>query len=306
MPSLLHEGLLELIRDKPELMARLLQELLHVDVPHFTEARLTDATLSQPLPAEFRADAVVLLIEGQPVFGCVVEAQLKEDERKLYSWPVYVATARARYECPFVLVVVTPYDEVASWAARPIELGGNQRYQPLVIGPPGIPVVTDPVWAITEPELAILSALAHGRGDPVTALNVTLAALTGVASLPADQQVLYFHLVRSAVGEAARKAFEMLPQRYFKYLTEEELERMRKAELKARAEGVAEGRAEGVAEGRAEGVAEGMAAALVSVLEGRGFTLPSHLREELARKPQQELAQLLRRAGTVERAEDLL
>ncbi len=50
MPSLLHEGLLELIRDRPRFVASLLEELLHVAVPPFTEARLTDAAFTQPLP----------------------------------------------------------------------------------------------------------------------------------------------------------------------------------------------------------------------------------------------------------------
>jgi hypothetical protein len=49
MPSLLHEGLLDLIRERPELVAQLLRQLLHVDVPSFTEARLADTTLTKGL-----------------------------------------------------------------------------------------------------------------------------------------------------------------------------------------------------------------------------------------------------------------
>ena len=35
-------------------------------------------------PAEYRADLVVLLYDGKPVLGIVVEAQLSPDEHKRY------------------------------------------------------------------------------------------------------------------------------------------------------------------------------------------------------------------------------
>ena len=59
MPSLLHEGILELIRARPGFAADLLRQLLHVDVPPFTEARLAEATLNDLVPVEYRADAVI-------------------------------------------------------------------------------------------------------------------------------------------------------------------------------------------------------------------------------------------------------
>ena len=60
MPSLLHEGLLDLIRERPEFVAQLLRDLLRLDVPHFTEARLADPVLNEPIPTEYCADAVIL------------------------------------------------------------------------------------------------------------------------------------------------------------------------------------------------------------------------------------------------------
>jgi len=295
MPSLLHEGILELIRERPEFVADLLRELLHVEVPAFNEARLADATLSQPLPAEYRADAVVLFIGDRPVFGCIVEAQLAEDPKKSFSWPVYTVNARARYQCAFVLVVVTPSESVAVWASRPIALGGGQHWSPLVLGPSGIPIITDPIAAIAEPELALLSALAHAKSDTPLALPVALAALAGVASIAAEQQVLYFHLLRAAVGDAARKAFDMLPHyRLEKYLTEEERQRMRDAYAK------------GIAEGRSEGRSEGLTLALVTVLEGRGLVISAEQRDRLATKSAGELSEMLGRSGLVAHVEDLL
>ena len=113
MPSLLHEGILELIRERPGFAADLLRQILHVDVPAFTEARLAEAALNDLVPVEYRADAVILFVDGRPVFGCVVEAQLSEDPRKAFTWPMYAVNARARHECPFVVLIIAPDETVA-------------------------------------------------------------------------------------------------------------------------------------------------------------------------------------------------
>jgi hypothetical protein len=54
MPSLLHEGILALVREKPAFAAELLREVLHVPVPAFTSARLAEATLNDLVPTEYR------------------------------------------------------------------------------------------------------------------------------------------------------------------------------------------------------------------------------------------------------------
>jgi hypothetical protein len=75
-------------------------ELLRVEVPHFAEARLAEATLNELVPVEYHADAVVLfdVVDGQrrPVFGAIFEVQLQRDDRKPYTWPLYATAARAR------------------------------------------------------------------------------------------------------------------------------------------------------------------------------------------------------------------
>jgi hypothetical protein len=68
-PSLIHEGVIALVRDQPAFAASLLRDLFHVDVPRFDEARLTEATLSQLLPVEYQADAVVLFAAGGDLFA---------------------------------------------------------------------------------------------------------------------------------------------------------------------------------------------------------------------------------------------
>jgi hypothetical protein len=67
--------------------------------------------------------------------------------------------------CPVCVLVFTPHRELVRWASRPIELGGGNVFTPLVIGPSGVPIVTDTARALADPELAVLSAMAHGDGN---------------------------------------------------------------------------------------------------------------------------------------------
>jgi hypothetical protein len=167
------------------------------------------------VPAEYRADLVVLLVDGKPVFAIIVEAQLSPDERKFFTWPVYVVGIRARFECEAVVLVITPSLEVARWASKPITVGPGNSFRAFVLGPNAVPVITDQVRAQSEPELAVLSVMAHGKGEVEQAVQIALAAVSGVGGI-ADQDlsVLYSDLIYAALSEAARKAFQMLPHGY--------------------------------------------------------------------------------------------
>jgi hypothetical protein len=214
MPSLTHEALLQLFRNRPELAPELLREALQIELPAYTEARIESAEFSQLAPTEYHADLVVLLVDNAPVLGIVVEVQLAQKPRKRFTWPLYLAALRAKLECDTCVFVIAPSMEVARWAAEPIRMGFNSTVFPLVVGPGGIPVITDPERAIQAPELAVLSAMAHGQGDVETAVKVALAAAAGVGTVPEDRVVLYSDLIEAALSEAARKAFFMLPQGY--------------------------------------------------------------------------------------------
>lgn len=260
-PSLNHEGVIALVRDRPAFAASLLRDLLNVEVPHFIEARLTEATLHQLVPVEYFADAVVLFAdfvdnENKPVFGTIFEVQLQPDARKLFTWPLYAVAARARYECPFVVTVVTADPATARWASQPIELGGGNVFRPRVIGPEGIPQVTDHDLALREPQLAVLSVLAHGGGDVETAVSIGRAAIHAVLPLPEEQRLLYSILIEQALSEAARKALEMEPQ-IEKFFSE------------AHRRSYDQGKAKGEAKGKAKGKAE----ALLLFLRRRGMAI---------------------------------
>jgi len=261
---MVHEGLIALVRDDPAFAARLLRDLLHVDIPRFDEARLVEAAAHQLVPVEYHADAVVLFADvvgdkTMPVLGTIFEVQLERKERKRYTWPLYAVAARARHECPFILTVVTPDPAVERWAGQPIELG-NGTFAACVIGPQGIPQVTDRDQAMREPQLAVLSVVAHGDGDVDTAVSIARAAVHAVLSLPEEQRLLYSVLIENALSEAARKALEMEPN-IEKFFNE------------AHRRSYANGKAEGKAEGEVKGEAKGKAEALLMILQRRNLAL---------------------------------
>ena len=104
---MLHEALLTLFRNRPELAPELLSGALGVELPVYTDVRIDSADLTDVLPVEYRADLVVLLVDGKPVLGIVVEVQLGQDPRKRFTWPVYATGLRARLQCDTCVLVVT-------------------------------------------------------------------------------------------------------------------------------------------------------------------------------------------------------
>jgi hypothetical protein len=145
--------------------------------------------LTEVVPSEFRADLIVLLVDGRPVLAIVVEVQLSRDERKRFTWPVYLAGVRARFECPAVVLVVTSTENVARWAGMPISFGPGTSFQVLVIGPEDV--------------------------------RVAVAALAGCLGLEDERGLLYSDLLRVLLGEATRSALETLMQsRGYEYQSE--------------------------------------------------------------------------------------
>ena len=136
MPSMAHEILVDLFKNRPSLAAELLVEVLGLSLPAYTEARLASIDLTEIQPAAYRADVVVLLLDGDiRVRVLIVEVQLAVDPRKRLSLPAYVTVSRAIHGCPAGLLVVAPDPLVAAWCAEPIETGVPD----FVLRPPVLP-----------------------------------------------------------------------------------------------------------------------------------------------------------------------
>jgi hypothetical protein len=70
--------------------------------------------------------------------------------------------------------------------------------------------------------------------------RIARVAAAAASDLASDNQALYLDLIEAALGKAARKAFEMLPETY---------EFQGPSYLRGRAEGEARGKADGEARG---------------------------------------------------------
>jgi hypothetical protein len=297
--SKLHEELLLLFRNRPTLAPEVLRDTLKVPVPDFTEARIETGDLTEVVPRELRADQVVVLYDGAArVMSIVVEVQLQlPDRKKLRAWPNYVTGAFARYDCQACLLVVSTDRAVAARCGKPIVVGPGSTIGPIVLGPRSVPVITAAEQARSVPEVAVLSAMAHGRTK--VGLKVALAALAGLAGLEEERALLYGNAVLSSLHKAAKRALEAMMASGDYQITDKFL-------LKYIAKGKREGRAEGKAEGKAEGRAEGKAEDVLEVLEARGLAIPDDVRQRVAASTDlAELGRWLRRAVVVRSAGEI-
>ena len=183
MPSFAHDVVADLFKTRPSLAAEILVEVLGISLPAYTEARLVSVDLTEIAPAEYRADVVVLLLDGDiPVRVIVVEVQLAMDPRKRRSWPAYVSVAHAMHGCLVDLLVIAPDPDVATWCAQPIPLGPPGFVLiPPVLRRDAVPVVTDPAEAARRLELGMLSVMAHGETEHAgTIAGALLPAIAGL------------------------------------------------------------------------------------------------------------------------------
>lgn len=113
-----------------------------------------------------------------------------------------------------------------------------------MLRPASVPAVTDETQAQADPELAVLSAIAHGQdGDSGTAARIARVAYDATASLDPDRSQLYVDLVLASLSEAAKRELQaMNPATY-----ELQSDFAKQCVAKGKAEGKAEGRAELVA-----------------------------------------------------------
>jgi hypothetical protein len=139
---------------------------------------------------------------------------------------------------------VTEDEAVARWASKDISFGGGSRLRPFVLGPSRVPEVVDEIRAKSDPELAVLSARAHGRdADVDKAAKIANAAVAATHDLDDDRKQLYFDFVRAALSEAVTRSLDAMKPANYEYQSDF----ARKYFAEGKAEGQAEGRAEGSA-----------------------------------------------------------
>jgi hypothetical protein len=286
MPSMLHEALIEVFRARPALAAELLRDALRLPLPAFTEIRTGPTSLGDLRRVQHRADFVVQLMNGgAPVLAIVIEVQIDRDPEKWFSWPFYVAGVRAKLRCETCLLVVAPSSAVAAWCGRSIATGHpGWAMRPIVLGPAGVPIVTDATVACRMPEVALLSVVAHGRTEH--GLAIALAVLKAADGLDDARKTLYADLTYTSVNTAARRALEAMMKSGYQFQSDFAKTYFGK--------------------GRAEGEATGMAQAVLEVLTARGVRVTKSARAQVLGCSDVEVIRgWLQRALVVTRASEM-
>lgn len=272
-----------MFRQEPGFAADLLRETFGLPVPGYRRASVESADLNTLTPTDRRADAVILLHDADgPVQVVVVEIQLRPDQNKRWTWPVYVSTARDQHRCPVALLVVCTDTATKKWCAADIDLGHpGLVLRPLVLGPDLVPVVADVEQAAAHPALAVLSAAAHAaRPDLDTILEVLVA---GLARIDSNQALGSAEMVLSVLPAAARSHWEKLMSLQTHQFQSEYAQRLR-------------------AEGRVEAEAE----MVLAVLDARGIRVPDDARARITEcTDQRQLMVWGRRAATARTIADL-
>jgi hypothetical protein len=165
------------------------------------------------------------------------------------------------------LLVVAPDPDIAAWCAEPIETGiPGFVLRPPVLGREAVPIVTDPAEAARRPELAVLSAMAHGESEQGAA--IAAAVLPAIGALDDERARFYGDLVLTFLNAAARRALEAMMKGY-----------------------------EYQSDFAKKYVAEGEARAVLTALRVRGIPVPEAARERiLAQKDLASLERWLERA----------
>jgi hypothetical protein len=284
----MHEALLELFRNQPALAVELLRAL-KVPLPRYTRVVIDSADLTNVQPAEYRADLVAQLLndhngDGKLLMGLVVEVQLSRDARKPFVWAAYVSNLCVRLNRPVCLLVFAADEATARWAAKGVDLGGGNHFTPVVIGPAGVPVITSKAQAQANPELAVLSVMAHGRGkDARRSLRIAEAALAAVVELDDKRLKYYVDLIFYALEQGVRKELKAMALTKYEYQSD--------FARKYVAQGVEKGREEG----REKGRAEGRAALLTELLALRFGPLPEPAQKRLSSASIEQLDEMGRR-----------
>ena len=145
MPSITHEGPLDLVRQHPEIAVGLIQSTPGISLPRQAAAALAPTDMSAVVPVQYLADMVVLISDaatGRPALAVIIEPQLRDSETKRFSWPVYVTTARRLAGCPAAVLVVICPDPAEAAKCRQLIHTGHPGFDlaPIVIdsnAPPG-------------------------------------------------------------------------------------------------------------------------------------------------------------------------
>ncbi len=273
---------------------------------------------------ELAADACIRLRHADgSAWIVVLEIQLKIDDSKRWTWPVYESEAARRGQAPATVLVLTLDERVEAWAkdAESIRPSGS-RFVPLVVGPRLLAQIGQLQVGPEHPALALVTSLARPT-DPEAAVRA-LNALEGLTA----RGELYFDLLTVTLAGAARAALENLmmqrfkPQgdfakKYWQEGLEQGLEQglekgleqgLEKGLEQGLEKGLEQGLEKGLEQGLEKGLEQGrqaMAGALLASLAARGLATPPEVAARISRADLPTLKEWLQRSFAAATVEDV-
>jgi hypothetical protein len=265
MPSISHEGPLDLVRQHPEIAVDLIAGTPGIRLPRRPAVSLAPTDMSAVVPVQYLADMVVLIsdaVTGNPVLAVIIEPQLRDSATKRYSWPVYVTTARRVAECPAAVLVVLCPDPAEAAKCRQLIRTGHPGFDlaPIVIdsaGPPGRDGMGSPYLTVFAASMGGIDLASRSGARQV------LDAIASPQISDADRFRMTA-IILTLASDAARHLLEAM-------MTTSEYE-------KTFVERIHD---QGIAEGEARGEAKGKAEAVLKLLDARHLVPSSEQRQQV-------------------------
>jgi len=176
--------------------------------------------------------------------------------------------------------------------------------------------VTELQEAKKNVELAVLSAVAHGRSvDIPRAARIASAAIVASADIDAERSRLYLDLILITLLESAPEAieatmnslgFEYQSDFARRYVAQGREEGKAEGKAEGKVEGKAEGKVEGKAEGKVEGKAEGRVEMILKLLVLRFGPLTEVVRDHVRRARDAQIDAVAERMLTAQTLDEVL
>ncbi|WP_246610518.1 hypothetical protein [Nonomuraea rhizosphaerae] len=259
MPSPRHDALIRLFTDRPQLAVEILRDLMGVNLPDTPLVGLEKNTFNTRRSDDIEADLIIVLGPPQMLAHAIV-VEIQHDKSKApRQLTRYAAALWLLLGCDVTVLVVCPDRAAAAYYAQPIESGlTGYRLQARVLGPDGIPVITDPQEAAANLQLASMSVMVHGRDRKVVEAFVAAMAETRDEHAPKYTEYAY-----SMATPEIRRLMEEI---------------MMSTDWPVHSPFAREHFGRGLEEGKAEGKAEEAARMVLVVLAARGLEVTDEVR----------------------------
>jgi hypothetical protein len=222
MPGLIHQGLLYLVKQNPNLLFALARTFDAPIPANYTSFDVAANELPEPsrIGNVIYADWVVAAVLDEPrrrsaprkpkfkhVAGLAVEIQTNDDEIKCYTWLSYAAGVRRLFKCRGWTIVFAPDPDVRRRAQKMFV--DEPRASPWFIEPKMLPPITRSEAALADLPKAVLTSVFHARSrQAVACARATLEALAQ-SPLDAEDRWIYHSLV---IASLKKEQLRKIPQ----------------------------------------------------------------------------------------------